>query len=344
MTGWALAPHVVTWEITRACQLHCRHCRAKALPRRDPNELTLDEMLPVLDDLQHGFAHAPILVLTGGDPLERPDLSEIITRAVSRNLTVAVAPSVTPRLNMAVIRHWKYLGVHAISLSMDGAEAAIHDGFRGVSGTFHRTLELADYIVEQGIALQINSSISQQTVHQFQQMAEMVRFLGVTSWEVFFVIPTGRAQLKDALSAVEMENALRWLAEWSSDQMFRVTTVGAPQWSRILHERYPDVPARVIAREARGFAFINHQGLVYPSGYLPVSAGDVRVTPFSEIYQHSPLFQTLRDPDLLAGVCGQCDYRVACGGSRARAYAVTNHLTADDPGCPQTIATSLNPY
>lgn len=334
--NYAESPHVVTWEITRACQLHCRHCRARAIPRRDAGELTLAEITPVLDDLAHNFARAPILVLTGGDPLERPDLDDLIGAAVSRGLVTAIAPSVTPKLTEAVLAHWKSLGVHSVSLSLDGVEAETHDRFRGVRGTYERTLEMADAAVRLGLALQINTSISQQTLSQIPAMASLVEFLQVTSWELFFVIPTGRARVMDALSAEQIEQVLQWLAAFAPQQAFRVTTVGAPQWSRVLHAHRPDRPIRTVAREARGFAFIDHRGHVFPSGYLPVSAGHVRHQAFSQIYRESGLFQRLRNPAEFQGACGTCLYREACGGSRARAYAVTGSLAASDPGCPLT--------
>lgn len=333
MVSYADGPHVLTWEITRACQLHCRHCRARAIPRRDPDELSLEEMIPVLDDLAGNFAHPPILVLTGGDPLERPDLDDIIQEARARNLVVAVAPSATPRLTPEVVQRWHELGVHSVSLSLDGSDRLVHDAFRGSRGTFERTIAMAETVVKAGLGLQINTSISQQTVDQLPKMAELVRHLKVTSWELFFVIPTGRARLMDALSGEEIEQVLEWLTEFSVKQPFRVTTVGAPQYIRVIHRRSPDMPLRTVAREARGFAFIDHRGEVFPSGYLPVSAGNVKDQTFSEIYRQSGLFQMLRDPDGFEGPCGLCHYREACGGSRARAYAVTGSMVASDPGC-----------
>ncbi len=338
MDAYNKAPHVVTWEVTRACQLHCRHCRARAIPRRDAGELTLEEMRPILDDMRSTFTHPPILVFTGGDPLERPDLDDMIQEARLRGLIVAIAPSVTPKLDQEAIRRWKQLGVHSVSLSLDGVDAETHDTYRGVRGTYSRTIDLAHTIVEEGLALQINTAVSQQTMAQVRPMAQLVESLGVTSWEIFFVIPTGRARIADALLPNQIEEVLEWVAEREPQPGFRLTTVGAPQWSRVWHERHRDTPPRVVAREARGFAFIDHHGLVYPSGYLPVVAGDLRQASFSEIYRNSDLFQLLRDPNRLTGHCGHCIYRESCGGSRARAYAMTTQLMADDPGCPRTAS------
>ncbi len=337
MDGYEQSPHVVTWEVTRACQLHCRHCRARAIPRRDEHELSLPEMLGVFADLKNQFQHPPILVFTGGDPLERPDLDNMITEARAQQLIVAIAPSVTAKLDHEVIHQWKQLGVHAVSLSLDGVDAAVHDAYRGVKGTFTRTMEMAEVVVKEGLSLQINTAISQHTLDHVRPMSRLVRSLGASSWELFFVIPTGRARIIDTLRPDQIEGVLQWVARWAPEQSFRVTTVGAPQWSRVLHQHQPDRPPRTVAREARGFAFIDHQGKVYPSGYLPVVAGDLHEQKFSEIYRHSELFQLLRNPDRLTGTCSLCQYRTTCGGSRARAYAVTGNLMADDPGCVMVV-------
>ncbi len=265
--NYAEAPHVVTWELTRACKLHCQHCRAQAASKRHPDELSLNEMYWVLDDLATSFSRPPVLVFTGGDPLERPDLPHIIGAAVDRGLVTALAPSVTPHLTDEVIREWKKAGVHSVSLSLDGMNATTHDRFRGFPGTFDRTLEIADVIVREGLALQLNTSIGPKTAMQLTHLASLVKFLHVTSWELFFVIPVGRARPVDALSAEQIEKALLWLADFALDQPFRITVVGAPHWTRVTHQLLPQSPMRMIAREARGFAFIDHLGNVYPSGY-----------------------------------------------------------------------------
>ncbi|MCY0879915.1 MAG: radical SAM protein [Firmicutes bacterium] len=335
--SYADAPHVVTWELTRACQLHCRHCRAKAIPRRDPEELLLGDIIPVLDDFAEHFARPPVLVFTGGDPLERPDLEDIIQAAIARGLITALAPSVTPRLTPSVLDRWQALGVRSVSLSLDGADAATHDRFRGVRGTYDRTVKVAQDVVSRGIKLQINTSVSPYTVDQLPALAALVDQLGASSWELFFVIPTGRARLQDTLSSEQIERVLQWLVRFQPPRPMRITTVGAPQWARVRHEANPLDPPRTVAREARGFAFIDHRGEVYPSGYLPVSAGNVRHTPFSTIYRDSPLFRLLRDPSGFDGACGRCQYRDECGGSRARAYAMTQSLVASDPGCLKAV-------
>ena len=326
------APHIVTWELTRACQLHCRHCRARAIPRRDFRELTLPQIETVLDDIA-AMQPKPMVIFTGGDPLERDDLAEIIKASVSRQIRTAMAPSVTPLLTPEIIRQWKELGVQAVSISLDGATQAVHDRFRGVLGTFARSVDIAEVVVNQGMALQINTSVTPLTKQDLPKMGRLVKILKAGSWEVFFVIPTGRARLTESLDAQSIESALEWLRDYSRDASFRVSAVGAPQFSRVMERPLDQNP---MIREAQGLVFISHYGDVFPSGYLPVSGGNVKRQRLSDIYKYSPLFCDLRNPDKFEGRCGQCAYRTMCGGSRARAYAVTGNYLSEDPGCPRT--------
>ncbi len=324
------SPHLVAWELTRACQLHCRHCRARAIRHRNPAELTTEEIFGVLDAMS-AFDPLPRLIFTGGDPLEREDLLPIIAAAVRRGHAVALAPSVTPRLTRSVLAEWASQGVGAVSLSLDGATPAVHDGFRGVAGTQARTLEMARAVVEAGMRLQINTTVSGQTAAEVEPLGALVPALGASSWELFFIIPTGRATAV-AWEAEDQDRILRWLAQYRAKAALRVTAVGAPQFAR-----YSDaelVPGRPpVMREARGMMFIDHVGDVYPSGYLPLAAGSVRSWPAPALYRESELFRGLRDNSRLAGRCGHCAWTAVCGGSRARAYAVTGDAWAEDPNC-----------
>jgi radical SAM protein with 4Fe4S-binding SPASM domain len=323
------APLLVTWELTRACPLHCVHCRARAITHRNADELSLDEVVATLRDMER-FPRRPVVILTGGDPLMRPDLPDIIGAARSRGFRVAMAPSATPALTDAVVHQWAEWGVEAVSLSLDGATAAVHDRFRGVRGSYQTTLERAAAVRDAGLHLQINSSISPRTVGDLEGLGDLVERLGVTSWELFFVVPTGRARPEEALDARGQERVLAWLARYREGRRFRVTAVGAPQFVRRTRPHPAGPPA---VREARGLLFISHVGDVYPSGYLPVSAGNVRRMSVVDLYQTSPLFQGLRDGGRLGAPCGSCSWRDVCGGSRARAYAATGDLWAGDPNC-----------
>ncbi len=332
MNGMYDAPHVVTWELTRACQLHCRHCRARAKANRDADELTVGEITQVMDDLAQ-FEWPPIIVFTGGDPLERPDLPTILSAARERGLRTAVAPSVTPRLTCERIAEWKELGVASVALSLDGATEAVHDGFRGAAGIYRRTLDMAKTVVECGLRLQINSSVAKSTWVELESLGDMVKALRVSSWELFFVVPTGRAaMIAEALEAEQIERHLAWIAKYAQSAAFRVTVVAAPQYQRVV-EQTMGMTARPMFREGRGVIFIDRRGLVFPSGYLPVVAGNVRRASFTEIYQNSPVLRSLRDPSQLSGRCGTCAWSRTCGGSRSRAFAVTGDMLQSDPGC-----------
>ena len=333
-------PHVLTWELTRACGLKCRHCRANAIPRRNERELTLPEVISVLDDIVSHLKPPPLMVFTGGDPVERADLPDILRASVARSLHTAVSPSVTPLLTRKVLEEWKEIGVKTVSISIDGPSPAIHDQFRRVDGTFAASIERARDVRDLGMGLQVNTSICGDTLPGVPEMGELVKELGVSSWEVFFVVPTGRGRVLPKITREATESTLKWLATYAQTVPFRVTAIAAPQFRRLILENVPGSPwPRFPAiREAQGFAFIDHLGEVCPSGYLPVSAGNVRRTPFSTLYRTSPLFRQLRDPDRLEGRCGVCEYKRICGGSRARAYAVTGNLQAEDPACPYVPA------
>ncbi len=324
-------PHLVTWELTRACQLHCRHCRAQAVRHRDPQELTTREVTQVLDTLSEFGGH-PVLIFTGGDPLERDDFSEIVGQAAARGYPVALAPSVTPRLTESVLAEWKRIGVGTVSLSLDGVSPAVHDGFRGMKGTHARTEEMARAVVAAGLRLQINTTVAPFTEVELPATGDHVRELGVASWEVFFMIPTGRAKSSPAWGGSRQHQMLTWLAEYRKHASFRVTAVGAPQFIRYGSESESQ-PITPVIREARGMLFISHVGEVYPSGYLPLSAGNVRQRSVVDLYRNTDLFRGLRDPVRLKGRCGACAWRTICGGSRARAFAVTGDPWAEDPNC-----------
>ena len=332
----AHAPMLIAWELTRACALHCRHCRATAIPERNPGELDTREVGRVLEEIAAFHPHRPILIFTGGDPMERPDLAEILERSVSLGLVTTLSPSVTPRLTEEAVARWARIGVHTVSISLDGPTAAVHDRFRGVPGTFAASRDAARWVVAHGLRLQVNTSICSETASGVEAMAALVRELGAQRWELFFVIGTGRARGLAGMSAEETESILTWLAGHLPTAPYRITTVAAPQFRRVQEQNTPPDRRRAgpVVKEGRGFAFIDHLGNVAPNGYLPLAAGNVRSQPFAEIYRESPLFRVLREPGRLRGRCGRCEFRDVCGGSRARAYAVTGDILAEDPACP----------
>jgi radical SAM protein len=332
-------PFLVIWEVTRACELACRHCRADAIRQRHPLELTTDEGRQLIDDLAALGPPRPILVLTGGDPFERDDLTQLVAHAASAGLTVALSPSVTPSLTRERLADLRAAGASAVSLSLDGATAATHDGFRGVGGVFDATLEAAATVKELGFRLQINTTVTAGNAHELPAILDHVEALEAGLWSVFFLVPTGRGEGLVPLAAEEVERVLHWLAD-VADRV-PVKTTEAPHFRRVLLQR-PAAGAGgprgrtrppLDVNAGRGFVFVDHLGTVYPSGFLPVGVGNVRATPLTEIYRTAPLLRSLRDPDAFTGRCGVCEFRNVCGGSRSHAYAVSGDPLGDDPTC-----------
>jgi radical SAM protein with 4Fe4S-binding SPASM domain len=333
---FAAAPRLIYWEVTRACDLACRHCRAEAAPTPDPDELGPAEGRRLVRRLA-AFGHpTPHLILTGGDPLKRPDLFGLIAAARDAGLGVSVAPSATPRLTAAVITQLREAGVEAISLSLDGADPARHDALRGVRGCFDRTLQAARAARAAGLPFQINSLVSRQTLDDLPAVYELARRCGAARWSLFFLVAVGRGTVLDPISPVECEQLLVTLAGLAARPGPPVvTTTEAPHFRRVVFQRGGGVPRAhgLGIRDGNGVMFITHAGEVYPSGFLAMSVGSVREADPVALYREAPLFQTLRRPDLFRGRCGRCEFRGVCGGSRARAFAATGSPLAEDPLC-----------
>ena len=337
------APWVVIWEVTQACGLACVHCRASAQPRRDPRELSMEEGKQLLREVHE--LGSPVLVFTGGDPLERPDIPDLVRYAREIGLAPALTPSATPRLTEAAVSSLADAGLARLALSLDGATAATHDRFRGVSGSFAQTLAAVGWARSLGLEVQINTTVAHSNLHELEAIADLLDPWGISTWSVFFLVPTGRANAAEMLNAEESEAAFERLYAVARRNRFPVRTTEALHYRRYLLQRKregapqtapnPWAP-RSLPRgisDGSGFVFVSHVGNVYPSGFLPVSAGNVRTEPLAKIYRDSPLFRALRDHDSLHGKCGVCEYRHVCGGSRARAYALTGDWLAADPTC-----------
>jgi len=370
-------PFIVIWEVTRACQLVCTHCRADAIRTRNPFELTTAEGRHLLDDLASFGSPRPLVVLTGGDPFERPDLPELVAHGARIGLNMALSPSVTDRLTRSVLEELHEAGAKAVSLSLDGATAHSHDSFRGVEGVFDATLDAARTVREIGFRLQINTTVTRSNVPELPRMLKHVLDLGASLWSVFFLVPTGRGKDLQPLAAAEEEEVLHWLHDVSD--LVAIKTTEAPHYRRIaiqragfdadgvseLDQAFPVGPLRsqlradtaellsgqeprrrrprppIDVNSGRGFAFVDHVGVVYPSGFLPTAVGSVRRESFPEIYRDSELLQSLRNPDTFGGRCGQCEFRAVCGGSRSHAYATTGDPLAEDPSCAYEPVTDL---
>jgi radical SAM protein len=335
------APLLVIWEMTRACELACRHCRASAINQRHPDELTTGEALRLIEDVAE--LGVPLLVFSGGDPLQRLDLEELVAFARAWGLKTATIPAATARLTRARIRQLKAAGIQQLALSVDGSDSDRHDRLRGVPGSFVRTLMGAAWIRDEEVPLQINTVVSDHNASDLDAIADLVEALGVVFWEVFFLVPVGRGAELTACSPETMLKVFDQLYERSRAARFTIKVTEAPMFRRYVHERRQVDPVAAPSRgrtsawpvnAGRGFCFVNHVGDVYPSGFLPVSAGNVREVPIGPIYRYSHLFRELRNDALLKGRCGRCHYRRTCGGSRSRAFALTGDYLAEDPACP----------
>lgn len=324
-------PLIVTWEVTQACALSCDHCRADAIEERHPDELSTAEGKALVDEVA-GFDPSPVLVFSGGDPLERPDSFELIAYATER-VPTAVTPAPTPALDRETVARFADAGVRRMALSLDGATAERHDAFRGEAGSFATVRRAAAWAAEEGLDVQVNTTVTAETVDDLPAIAELVADLGAVMWEVFFLVPLGRGEALDELDPARAESVLAWLHDHAREAPYRVITVEAPHYRRIATARN-DGDARVgSTRAGRGFVFVSHTGDVYPSGFLPVGVGNVRETPLSDLYREADLMQKLRDADEFTGPCGRCPHRRQCGGSRSRAFARTGDPLASDPLC-----------
>ncbi len=340
------SPFVVFYELTQACDLACKHCRACAQPARAPDELDSQLGRQLLEQLAT-FPKPPMLVLTGGDPLKRPDVYELVEHGVSLGLDVAMTPSATPLVTADALQRLHAAGLHRLALSLDGADAATHDAFRGVRGSFDRTLEIMAAARRIGLPLQVNTTIASSNLHQVDVLAEMLANRGIVLWSVFFLVPVGRGQELERISPHQYEEVFERLWHHARRQPYGIKTTEAPQYRRFVirrqgdPQRSPDSAggnerqrAPLGINDGRGVMFISHRGVVYPSGFLPVVCGQFPRDSVVDVYQHDPHFQALRDANRLQGKCGRCEFRHVCGGSRARSFAVTGHMLAAEPDCP----------
>lgn len=344
---FARDPFVVFWELTRACDLVCRHCRACAQPRRHRNELDRQDAAALIDDLA-GFDRKPVLVVTGGDPMKRSDVVDIVRYAAQRELTPAMAASVTPLLTPHALMRLQSAGLRRLALSLDGSNAATHDGIRGVPGSFDRTLAVARAARSMGLALQLNTTVMRPNVDQLDAMAELVEGAGAVLWSVFFLVPVGRGQASERISAERYEEVFELLWRQSARRSFSIKTTEAHHWRRYVLQRRGDPQrgsgeaaahsdhiqrAPLGVSDGKGCLFISHVGQIFPSGFLPKAGGRFPKDSVVETYRHAPLFRQLRDADQLKGKCGVCEFREVCGGSRARAYCLTGDPMAAEPDC-----------
>ena len=338
------APMLVIWEVTQACDLACVHCRASAQPERHPHELTTAQGYRLLDEVR-SFGE-PLLVFTGGDPLKRPDLYDLIRYSVRIGLRTNVTPSATPLLTADAVEGFKAAGVSRMAISLDGPDAASHDDFRGVPGTFDRALFALRHARDIGLDTQLQTTVTRRNMGRLPEMAEIANEVRTRMWSLFFLIVTGRALEGDDLAAEKYEQVFEFMYELSKTAPFGVKTTEAMHYRRYVAQRIQaehgvteNENAKGVAwrtagvSDGKGFVFVSHTGEIYPSGFLPVSGGNVLRDSLTDVYRHSDLFRTLRDTTQREGKCGLCEYQRICGGSRSRAYAFTGNYLAEDPRC-----------
>jgi radical SAM protein len=338
------APMLVIWEVTQACDLACAHCRASARPERHPDELTTEQGRRLLDEIR-SFGE-PLMVFTGGDPLKRPDLYELIRYSVQIGLRTNVTPSATPLLTAEAIQGFQEAGVTRMAISLDGPDAASHDDFRGIPGTFHRALFALRYARDIGLETQLQTTVTRRNMGRLAEMAEIAKEVRTKMWSLFFLIVTGRAAENDDLLAPEYEQVFEFMYELSKTAPFPVKTTEAMHYRRYVAQRIKaehgvtqNESAKGVAwrtagvSDGKGFVFVSHSGEIFPSGFLPVSGGNVLRDSLTAVYRDSPLFRSLRDTSQRGGKCGLCEYQKICGGSRSRAYAFTGDYLAEDPRC-----------
>jgi len=338
------APMLVIWEVTQACDLACVHCRASAQPERNPKELTTEQGYRLLDEIR-SFGE-PLMVFTGGDPLKRPDLFDLIRYSVKIGLRTNVTPSATPLLTAEAIEGFQKAGISRMAISLDGPDAASHDDFRGIPGTFDRAMFALEYAKQIGLDTQLQTTVTQRNRARLPEMAEIAKAVRTKMWSLFFLIVTGRAGEGDDLTAPEYEQVFEFMYELSKTAPFGVKTTEAMHYRRYVAQRIKaehgvteNENAKGVAwrtagvSDGKGFVFVSHQGEIFPSGFLPISGGNVLDDSLVDVYQNSGLFRTLRDTTLRDGKCGICEYQKICGGSRSRAYALTGDYLAEDPRC-----------
>lgn len=367
-------PFIVIWEASRACPLACVHCRAEAVPHRDPRELDTEAARDLLRQVASFGRPAPLFVITGGDPFQRPDVLELIRYGRRTGLRVAVSPSGTPTLTPQRLRAVHEAGANVLSLSLDGSTAALHDGFRGVDGVYRWTLQAWRVARDLGMKVQVNTTVARHNLLDLPDIVRLVRQYGAMLWSAFFLVSTGRGRALGALTAAETEDVLNFVSDVGLTVPAKTTE--APHFRRVMTQRRVledtgadpvtvlglgplyqrlrecaaarglDVGGRRARRPpldvnaGRGFVFVSHTGSVHPSGFLPLDAGNVRETPLTDLYRNAELFVQLREADQLRGRCGRCEFRRVCGGSRSRAYGVTGDWRAEEPCAATSPASS----
>lgn len=363
---FAVNPLMFYYEVTTACDLVCKHCRASAQEAAHPSQLTTEQSKALIDQVAT-FPRKPNLVLTGGDPLKRSDIFDLIRHAVASGLQVALTPSATPLATKEALQKAKEAGIRMLGISLDGPDAKTHDAFRGWEGSFERTMRMLVDARKLGLGVQINTTITQRNFDLIDDMATLLSTQGIAMWSVFFLIPVGRGIDEERIAPEQYEEAFEKLWIQAGRQPYGIKTTEAPHYRRFVLQRNgnplagpkvgqasgppmqggnggppgrPGHPGRdhshrapLGVRDGNGIMFVSHIGEIYPAGFLPLVCGRFPDDSVVDVYQNHPTFLALRDPDQFSGDCGICEYRYVCGGSRSRAYGVTGDPLAGEPDC-----------
>ena len=336
-------PRIIAWELTNACNLACIHCRASAIKEPQPGELSTAQAKHFVDEL---VEYKPMLILTGGEPLLRADVFEIARYATGKGLRAVLATNGT-LLTPEIVRKLKEAGIQRVSISIDGATKEMHDIFRGEAGAFEGALRGIDILKKEGISFQVNTTITKRNLTQIPRIYDLAIELKASALHIFLLVPTGRGEEieSEEIPPEEYEKVLNWFYDQSKDKRMQLKATCAPHYFRIMRQRAKAEGIR-ITPETHGFeamtkgclggsafCFISSRGDVYPCGYLPALAGNILEKPFKMIWEKSKVFNDLRDPGLLKGKCGLCEYKNVCGGCRARAYAGTGDYLDEEPFC-----------
>lgn len=343
---------LVAWEVTRSCNLACKHCRAEAHPEPFEGELSTREALKLIDTFPQ--TGDPVVIFTGGEPLLRPDVFELAAHADSLGLRCVMAPNGT-LITAENAKLMKQSGIQRCSISIDGPTPGEHDLFRGVPGAFDQAMTGIEYLKKAGIPFQINTTVTRDNIHRFREIFNLARNLGSVAWHIFMLVPTGRgAEIADqAISAGEYEDVLNWFYDFRKTTDMHLKATCAPHYYRIMRQRAKEenIPVNrenfgldAMTRGCLGgigFCFISHVGQVQPCGYLELDCGNVKTAPFPDIWKKSANFLKLRDINEYKGKCGVCEYHRVCGGCRARAFTMKQDFLAPEPLCTHEPARPL---
>lgn len=322
---------MVAWELTRNCNLSCVHCRASASNGPHEEELTTDECKGIIDGIL-AFS-SPTVILTGGEPLLRDDIFDIIEYGNAKGLRLVIAINGT-LLDHERAHRLKEGGIKRVSMSIDGKNSAAHDAFRGVKGSFDAVMEAAKILSETELPFQINTTMTRLNADDLESVYKLARSIGAVAWHIFLLVPVGRGEgLKgEELSAKMYEDVLEWLYTMEKKNEIEIKVTCAPHYYRIVKEK-GDTPKSAGCLAGKSFMFISHKGIAQPCGYLEVPSGDVRASGVEKVWEESPVFRNLRDLASYKGKCGGCKFLRICGGCRARAYELTGDILEEEPLC-----------